>query len=89
MILDHINLGNYFKQVSKAYVYLANFEGSVQYAVIPKCINQVNHSMCKTTCDVSGDKCSMGGTRFYEYYVRLTAPVLECYCIRSAGCFMP
>lgn len=31
---DHINLGNYFKQVSKAYVYLANFEGSVQYAVI-------------------------------------------------------
>ena len=56
MILDHINLGNYFKQVSKAYVYLVNFEGSVQYAVIPKCINQVNHSMCKTTCDVSGDK---------------------------------
>lgn len=62
LVLKHINLGNYFKQISKAYVYLVSFEGSVQYAVIPKCINQVNHSMCKTMYDVSGDKCSMEHT---------------------------
>ena len=55
LVLDHINLGNYFKQVSKAYVYLVNFEGSVQYAVIPKCINQVNHSarQCVTSQETS------------------------------------
>ena len=62
LVLEHINLGNYFKQISKAYVSLVSFEGSVQYAVIPKCINQVNHSMCKTIYDISGDKCSLEHT---------------------------